>query len=57
MKKGIAIAMLIIAVGLAGCGRYYDRDDRGYGRGRHDQDRGRDFEHRDRDNQDYGDRR
>ena len=50
MKKGILIAMLIIAVGLAGCGHYYDRDDRGYGRGRHDQDRGRDYEHRDRDN-------
>ena len=53
MKKGILIAMLIMAVGLAGCGHYYDRDDRGYGRGRHDQDRGRDYEHRDRDNQDY----
>ncbi len=49
--------MLIIAVGLAGCGRCYDRDDRSYGRGRHDQDRGRDYEHRDRDNQDYGDHR
>jgi len=54
-KKGILIAMSIIAVGLAGCGHYYDRDDRGYSRGRYDQDRGRDYEHRDRDNQDYGD--
>jgi len=26
LKKGIAIAMLIVAVGLAGCGYYYDRD-------------------------------
>ncbi len=57
MKKGILIAMLITAVELAGCGHYYDRDDHGYGRGRHDEDRGPDYEHRDRDNQDYGDHR
>jgi hypothetical protein len=26
VKKGIAIAMLIVAVALAGCGHYYGRD-------------------------------
>jgi len=46
MRKGIIIAMLIIAMGLAGCGRYYDRDDRGYGRGH-------DYEHHDRSGDDH----
>ncbi len=45
MKKGILIAMLITAVELAGCGHYYDRDDRNH-------DRGHDYEHHDRDNDD-----
>ena len=51
MKKVLVIVMLIIAMGLVGCPRRF------YDRGRHDQDRGRDYEHRDRDNQDYGDHR
>ena len=46
MKKGIVIAMLIIAMGLAGCDHYYHRDDRGYGRGH-------DYEHHDRWNDDH----
>jgi len=53
MKKVLVIVMLIIAMamGLVGCPRrYYDRD-------RHDQDRGHDYEHRDRDNGDREHRR
>ena len=33
MKKGIVIALLIVTMGLVGCGHYYDRGDRGYDRG------------------------
>ena len=41
------IVMLIIAMGLVGCPpRYYDRDDRNH-------DRGHDYEHHDRDNDDH----
>jgi hypothetical protein len=51
MKRVLVILMLIIAAGLVGCPRrYYDRD-------RHDQDRGHDTEHRDRDNDDREHRR
>jgi hypothetical protein len=51
MKKVLVIVMLIIAMGLVGCPRrYYDRD-------RHDQDRGHDYEHRDRDTDDREHRR
>jgi hypothetical protein len=55
MKRVLVIVMLIIAIGLVGCPRrYYDRD-------RHDQDRGHDrghdYEHRDRDNDDREHRR
>ena len=65
MKKALVIVTLIIAIGLVGCPRrYYDRDDRGYGRGRYeqdrdrrDQDRGHDYEHHERDNDDREHRR
>jgi hypothetical protein len=51
MKKVLVIVMLIIAMGLVGCPRgYYERD-------RHDYDRGHDYEHRDRDNDDREHRR
>ena len=50
MKKGIVIAMLIIAVGLAGCVHYSDRDDRGYGHGH-------DYEQHDRWGDDHGNHR
>jgi len=50
MKKiALMILLLVLASGLVGCPRrYYDRD-------RHDHDRGHDYEHRDRynDNQEH----
>ena len=51
MKRVLVIVMLIIAMamGLVGCPR------RSYDRDCHDQDCGRDYEHRD--NQDYGNHR
>jgi hypothetical protein len=58
MKKVLVIVMLIIAMGLVGCPRrYYDRDRHDHDRGSYEQDRGHDYEHGDRDNQDYGDHR
>ena len=51
MKKVLVIVMLIIAMGLVGCPR------RNYDRDRRDQDRGHDYEHRDRYNDDREHRR
>jgi len=53
MKKVLVIVMLIIAMamGLVGCPR------RSYDRDCHDQDRGHDYEQRDRDNGDREPRR
>jgi len=53
MKKAIVIVMLIMAMGLVGCPRNYYDPDRDYG----GHDRGHDYEHHDRDNQDHGDHR
>ena len=52
MKKiALMILLLVLASGLVGCPR------RSYDRDRHDLDRGHDYEHRDRDNDDRGYRR
>jgi len=52
MKKALVIAMLIMAMGLGACSRYYhdrDRDYRGYD---HRHDRDHDYGRHDRDNDD-----
>ena len=54
MKKVLLIVMLIIEMGLVGCPhhRAHDND-----RDRYEQDRGRNYEHHDRDNDDREHRR